>query len=278
MAEEKKPIRRYYWLKLDENFFTQPKIKKLRRIAGGDTYTVIYLKLQLLSLKQDGTLFFEGIEDDFIEELALTIDEEIENVRFTVLFLISQKLLIEVKEDEFFLPETKELIGGESLSAQRVREFRKRQKGRKSVTCNTSVTKRNTYIEGENNKNTDNKEYIEEIFEKFKEICTSLPVPYKLTDKRRSTIKARLKEYSKEQITEVFELAEKSDFLTGKETDWNASFDWILNPSNFVKILEGNYKNKEKKSTSRYSTSSPFDKVANVGKKSDTFEEGGAIF
>ena len=100
MAEKK-----YYWLKLKEDFFRQPRIKKLRKIAGGDTYTVIYLKMQLLSLKNEGMLVFEGIEDDFIEELALTIDEDSDNVRFTVLYLINQGLMEEVRKDEYALPE-----------------------------------------------------------------------------------------------------------------------------------------------------------------------------
>ena len=38
--------RRYYWLKLKDDFFKDKKIKKLRQLAGGDTYTIIYLKLQ----------------------------------------------------------------------------------------------------------------------------------------------------------------------------------------------------------------------------------------
>ena len=37
-------IKKYYWLKLKEDFFRDKKIKKLRKIAGGDTYTIIYLK------------------------------------------------------------------------------------------------------------------------------------------------------------------------------------------------------------------------------------------
>ena len=37
--------RRFYWLKLPEGFFRQKEIKKLRQIAGGDTYTIIYLKM-----------------------------------------------------------------------------------------------------------------------------------------------------------------------------------------------------------------------------------------
>ena len=44
--------RKYYWLKLKDDFFKSRVIKKLRKIAGGDTYTIIYLKMQLLSIKK----------------------------------------------------------------------------------------------------------------------------------------------------------------------------------------------------------------------------------
>lgn len=48
--------KRYYWLKLHEDFFRQKDIKKLRQIAGGDTYTIIYLKMLLHSLSTSGKL------------------------------------------------------------------------------------------------------------------------------------------------------------------------------------------------------------------------------
>ena len=47
--------KRYYWLKLMDDFFDSKRIKKLRKMAGGDTYTIIYLKMQLLSLKRAAT-------------------------------------------------------------------------------------------------------------------------------------------------------------------------------------------------------------------------------
>ena len=67
-------------------------MKKLRRIAGGDTYTIIYLKLQLLSLKDEGLLFYEGIEPTFYEEMALALDEDAENVENTIETLIDMGL------------------------------------------------------------------------------------------------------------------------------------------------------------------------------------------
>lgn len=151
MGENKK----YYWLKLKDDFFTQPKMKKLRKIAGGDTYTLIYLKLQLLSLKDEGVIMFEGIEDNFIEELALKIDEDVENIRVTVMFLINQGLMEEVSQEEYALVETMKCIGSETSSASRVRKHRETQK---ALQCNTQVTKRNTQ---ETNCNTEIEKEIE---------------------------------------------------------------------------------------------------------------------
>lgn len=138
--------KRYFWLKLKVDFFTQPKIKKLRRMAGGDTFTIIYFKLQLLSLKNKGILLFEGIEETFAEELALTIDESLEDVKATLAFMALQNLIIQNSEDEFVLPETIELIGSETESAARVRKYRE-QKKQLSLQCDSDVTVGNTDID-----------------------------------------------------------------------------------------------------------------------------------
>ena len=125
--------KRYYWLKLPEGFFRQKPIKKLRKIAGGDTYTIIYLKMLLIAMKQDGKIYFEGVEDDFYEELALELDEDSENVKVTVLFLIRQGLMELVDETEYRLTECDKMVGSESASAERVRKHREQ----KALQCNT---------------------------------------------------------------------------------------------------------------------------------------------
>ncbi|MBO5145628.1 MAG: phage replisome organizer N-terminal domain-containing protein [Lachnospiraceae bacterium] len=65
-------------------------MKKLRSIAGGDTHTIIYLKMLLLSLKDEGKLYFEGVEDNFVSEIVLALDEDAENVKLTLAFLQRQ--------------------------------------------------------------------------------------------------------------------------------------------------------------------------------------------
>ena len=119
--------KRYYWLKLKENYFDSPKIKKLRKIAGGDTYTIIYLKLQLLSIKNNGIIEYEKIEPTFQEELALKLDEDVENISVTLSYLQSQGLVDVNENNDFFLIEASNNIGSESESAERVRLFRERK-------------------------------------------------------------------------------------------------------------------------------------------------------
>ena len=81
--EEEKTTKQYWWIRLQEDFFQSKEMKKLRKIAGGAVYTVIYLKMQLLAMKSGGKLFWDGVEETFAEEIALVIDEEPENVAAT---------------------------------------------------------------------------------------------------------------------------------------------------------------------------------------------------
>lgn len=123
----KKP-KQYYWLKLKDDFFRQKEIKKLRRIAGGDTYTIIYLKMLLLAIKEENKLYFEGVEDKFADELALELDEDEENVAMTLAFLEKHNLIEIVNDEEFFLPQAEEMTGSETESAARVRRHREKKK------------------------------------------------------------------------------------------------------------------------------------------------------
>ena len=127
--------KRYYWLKLKEDFFNDLKIKKLRKTAGGDTYTIIYLKLLILSLPDKGILFFENVEETFPEELALIIHEEIENVKFTLAYMNSQNLIQKINQYEYLLPETKFLTGSETASTIRSKRCRER----KALQCNINA-------------------------------------------------------------------------------------------------------------------------------------------
>ena len=276
--------KKYYWLKLKNNFFSQPKIKKLRKIAGGDTYTIIYLKMQLYSLEDDGKLYFDGIEENFVEEMALKIDEDPENVGVTIQFLIAQGLMILCDDNEYLMTETQESIGSESDSAQRVRAHRER----KALHCNDTVTLCNTEIEKEiENRDrvrdkTDSKISYQLIADTFNDICKSFDRVERISDSRKEDIATACKKFGFEQIRTAFIKVENSKFLKGEESKgdykFKANFNWIIKEQNLKKILEGKFDNEpegleKKKKQSKPPVSRNLNNFERRGYDMDSLEE-----
>lgn len=130
---------RYFWLRLYDDFFTSKRIKKLRKLAGGDTYLIIYLKMQLIAMKHDGILQWSGLDDNFADELALELDEEPANVEVTINYLLSCGLAETSDDVTFFFPYAVKNVGSEGSSAKRMRESRARAKLGESSQCANDV-------------------------------------------------------------------------------------------------------------------------------------------
>ena len=124
MPDEK----RYFWLKLYDDFFDSLRIKRLRKLAGGDTYLIIYLKLQLKAMKNEGVLEWKHYDKDIIEELAIDLDEEPDNIRVTLAYLKGCGLAESNDDERFFFPYSVINVCSEGASAQRMREVRARAK------------------------------------------------------------------------------------------------------------------------------------------------------
>ncbi len=241
----KDSTKRYYWLKLKENFFEDDTIQFIEEQENGKDYVIFYLKLCLKSLTKNGKLFRlvgNKIIPYDVKSLAKLTNTNIDTVN-TAMNLFKELGIVDVLDGgELYISQINELIGSETNKAQLMREKRARE--HLKIESGNNVTEMLPHIEKE--KDIELKKDIEYIYEKFQEICTSLPKPKKLTDTRNKAIKSRLKEYGKDTIIEVFQKTNNSDFLSGRNSEWIASFDWIMKPSNFVKILEDNYVNKSK--------------------------------
>lgn len=69
-----------------------------------------------------------------------------------------------------------------------------------------------------------------------------LPTIKKLNATRKRQLKARLKENTLDEWKQAFAAIERSPFLKGEnKTGWRASFDFLLQPSSFTKLIEGQY-------------------------------------
>jgi uncharacterized protein YdaU (DUF1376 family) len=96
----------------------------------------------------------------------------------------------------------------------------------------------------------------DEVMRIFNAVCPQLPEVKKMTDTRKAAVRGRAKEWGLESIGAVFQLTAESRFLNGEtgRGEWKADFDWIMKPANFIKILEGNYRNSDGKEKSNSGT------------------------
>ena len=151
--------KRYYWIQLTQDFFKSKEMKLLRKIAGGDTHTIIYLKMMLISLEDGGCIYYDSLADNLAEEIALMIDENVEDIKITLLFLESKGLLTRKSDRDYFLEQVPEMVGSETASARRVRKFRENQS---ALQCNNDETKRNGDIDIEKDIDTEIEKDVDE--------------------------------------------------------------------------------------------------------------------
>ena len=232
---------RYYWLRLQENFFKSLRIKKLRKLAGGDTFTIIYLKMQLMAIKSDGILTYKGVEPTFAEELALDMDESADNVEITVRYLLSCGLMETADDKEFFLPYAVENTGKEGSSAKRVREYRER----KALQCNANVTDAALHCHGEKEKEIE----IEKEIKKEEDIeppAETLPppcpdeYPRHLICKKCGRLIASIT--IKRRLFTAEEIAKNSKSKYGEEFCWECKKDYDF-VETLIRHKYGEYKN-----------------------------------
>lgn len=136
--------KKYFWLKLKEDFFDDKYIKALRKLPDGESIVIVYLKMQLKSLKTEGFIKYDRILPSQEEELALILDEDVNIVRYALAALTKMKLIENWDNDTLYMAAMQNLIGSESAVAERVRKHREKQK---LLQCNSDETKGNTYIE-----------------------------------------------------------------------------------------------------------------------------------
>ena len=64
-----------------------------------------------------------------------------------------------------------------------------------------------------------------------------------ISNNRLTLVKARIAEHGLDVFLEAIKNINESPFLLGQnERGWVITFDWLIKPSNFAKVLEGNYK------------------------------------
>ncbi|KSU18127.1 Phage replication initiation protein [Lactococcus lactis subsp. lactis] len=128
MAQKNK-TKIYFWLKLDENFYKNIIIKKARKTS--DTMVIVYQRLMLQSLATNGYLYYEGAFENLAEELATSLDEDVEQVQMALAFFSKYGLIQFDNEQNANMLQVHALIDQETNWARYQRENRKKEKTEK---------------------------------------------------------------------------------------------------------------------------------------------------
>ena len=134
--------KRYYWIKLKKDFFSGMHQRKMRKQPHGELLLIIYLKMMLATCDTEGKFYYQGVFEDIATEIAETIVEEPEDVRNALEYLANNGL-VDLSPDECYTPEVMACIGSECDSAERVRNFRKKEV---MLQCNDNVTESNARV------------------------------------------------------------------------------------------------------------------------------------
>ena len=164
MAEKK-----YYWLKLPRNFFGKHYIKILRAKENGELLVLFYMWMLTEAIDHEGRLrYSEDIPYDE-EMLAEASGFALHIVTQALQQFTKLQLVITESDGTLFMPKSIEMIGSESASAQRVREYRERKNSKEkkpetveNTESNDNVTKCNSDVQKSNIEKELEKEFEKE--------------------------------------------------------------------------------------------------------------------
>lgn len=128
MSDNKK----YYYLKLKENFYESEEMIILQSMPDGYLYSDILLKLYLRSLKSDGRLMFKGIIPYTPTVLAQVVRHQVGTVE-KALEIFKQLNLVEILDNgAIYMCDIQNFIGTSSNEADRQRLYYNKIKSEKT--------------------------------------------------------------------------------------------------------------------------------------------------
>lgn len=242
----------------------------------GKSIIIIWFYILCLAGKiNDGGFVYFTKDIPFTDEmLAVEFDEDLKIIRLA-LETFKQFKMLEIVDDFLMVSNWEKYQSTDKLkqirekTRLRVAKHREKQKqiamekdSNVTVTLRNAIDKDKDKNRLEEDKNREDKSsmsvetdssIIKSPIVNFKKIKNYWNEKSKLkeitaiTEKRKGHLNARTKEHGIDAIYKVIDNVANSSFLRGENNrGWMANFDWVFRPNNFVKVLEGNYLDKEK--------------------------------
>ena len=248
------------WIKIVTDIFDDEKMLLIESLPGADSIIVIWFKLLCLAGKNNnsGVFLLNGRIPYTDEMLATIFRRDLNTVRFA-LKTFEDFEMVEIINDTITIPNWSkhQTLDAYEKKKERDRIYQKQRREKQRLialstekSSDTSSEKSSDVVALEEDKEKEEDKAKDIDINNIKEKWNSLNLN-KLTsikNKRLSHVKARIREVGEEGFIKAIENINRSSFLKGKnDRGWTISFDWFINPNNFIKVFEGNYIDKKGK-------------------------------
>lgn len=203
MSENKK----FYWLKLKDNFFDENEIKVLLTKENGPRYVLIWQKLLLKAIKSKeiGLLRFNE-EIPYTPELLATVLDENEDIIKGALSMFHKLRMIDILENgDIWLKAADDLVGSETDKAAKMRKLRDSR--RKQLPKGNNVTDCYETLTRDRDRDREEKDIdIDFLYSLYPSKCPVGKRSTGKTSKDKEKISKLLKKHSKEHLEECINL------------------------------------------------------------------------
>ena len=118
--------KKYYWLKLQRDFFKRHDIRIIESMQNGKDYLLFYLKLLCESIDHEGNLRFSD-QIPYNEEMLATITNTNVDIVRMAIKIFTQLNMMEIMDDgTYYLSEVQKMIGFETEWAEKKRQYREK--------------------------------------------------------------------------------------------------------------------------------------------------------
>lgn len=260
MADAKK----YYYMRLNENYFDTDEQKVLESMPDGYLYSNILLKLYLKSLKRDGLLMFNERIPYNAQMIATITRHQIGTVE-KALELFRQMGIVEILDSgAIYMLDVQNFVGKTSTEADRIRAYRSRIEGEKATLesgctnvqaipykCTPEIeielepeikSESELQLHGTASSDAVKPADVQRVIDSWNSLGLNKVKAINPDTSRYAMLRKRLKDYGVDTIVEGVDKIRNSSFLQGHNNKgWTVTFDWFIKPDNFQKVIDGNY-------------------------------------
>jgi predicted phage replisome organizer len=120
--------KRFYWLKLKDNFFDREEIQLIESLPNGKEYVLILLKFMMKAINSEGRLVVKDVIPYNPQMLATVTHSNVDTVRSAIDIFIKFGLMSTLDDGTLYMNEVQALLGSETEFAAKKREYRQNQK------------------------------------------------------------------------------------------------------------------------------------------------------